>query len=134
MNKQAIFLQWKMRSPASSPFQLYNFSFPLWEMLLKHFPIGWNLILKKDQAVVPEIKIGRESPVSLFIQSHVRGLIQGISNILFWIHCVLKQNNWDTSYDALYEALNEYKYWALEFEKWKITLSKQKSQAYKIMR
>ena len=34
------------------------------------------------------------NPVFLVIKS----LIRGVSNVLFWIHCTLKQNIWDTLY------------------------------------
>ena len=47
------------------------------------------------------------SPVFLHIQSLVRSVIQGFSNVLFWLYCVVKQNIWETSYTASYEALNE---------------------------
>ena len=52
------------------------------------------------------------SPVFLVIQSLVRGLVwvdyvRGVSNVLFWILCALKQNIWDASYETLYEALND---------------------------
>ena len=41
------------------------------------------------------------SPVYLVIQSLVQGLVQGFSNVLFWIHCDLKQNICEASYNAL---------------------------------
>ena len=42
----------------------------------------------------------------MVIQSLVWGLLQEISNVLFWIHCdcVLKQNIWDVLYKTLYET------------------------------
>ena len=46
------------------------------------------------------------SLVFLVIQSLIQGFVQAVSNVLFWIHCIKKQNIWDTLYDALYEALN----------------------------
>ena len=37
----------------------------------------------------------------------IQGLVRGSSNVLFWLHCIVKQNIWEASYDASYEALNE---------------------------
>ena len=48
-----------------------------------------------------------DHPVLLVIQSLVRGLVQGVSSVLFWIHCAVKQNIWDTLYKTSYEALND---------------------------
>ena len=38
------------------------------------------------------------SPVFLLIQSLVQRLVRGFSNVLFWLHCVVKQNIWEASY------------------------------------
>ena len=45
--------------------------------------------------------------VSPVIQSLIRGPLWDVSNVMFWMHCVLKQNIWDTSYEDLYEALTD---------------------------
>ena len=37
----------------------------------------------------------------------VQGLVQGISNVLFGMHCALKQNIWDDKYETSYETLND---------------------------
>ena len=53
-------------------------------------------------------------PIKGVMPSLVWCLIRGLSNILFWLHCVVKQNIWEDSYETSYEALNDKKYWALE--------------------
>ena len=49
--------------------------------------------------------------VPKLVLSLVWRLVQGLSNVLFWLHCVVKQNVREASYETLYKALND---WALD--------------------
>ena len=65
-------------------------------MIIHTVCISWSVAL-----------IAQLRPVFLLIQSLVRHLVQGFWNVLFWLHCVVKQNIWEVSYEAKYKALNE---------------------------
>ena len=51
--------------------------------------------------------IGELSLIFLVIQSLIKSLMQVFSNILFVLHCDVKQNIWEALYEPLYEALND---------------------------
>jgi hypothetical protein len=103
-------LRYVPMNPKLLEFFTYYPSLPLKNIFFKFLSTALRKLTTnyKDLEIFSiEKRVKMWSPVFLLIQRLVRRLVRGFSNVLFWLHCVVKQKNWEASYEASYEALNE---------------------------